>query len=227
MRRERAVNVLSLDTDWALGEEAFAECLSRIKPLEPKVILEFGSGISTVRLSMELRNCQIHSVESSTEFCSETLMLAKDFEVSARVRVMYRPPYWRRFGLGLHLTYASGALPSKVDCLLIDGPPGWMCRGREACMYDAFQSLKIGGLAVLDDYSRPSEKDAVRAWLAVYPGCFEFEEVDMGHGLCFLRKVKSCPPHWGDFSLMPANVRSWYRLVRYLGAKVRNRLLGR
>jgi len=226
MSRERPVDVLSLDKGWALGEEAFAECLSRIAPLEPEAILEFGSGISTVRLSMELLNCKIHSVESNAEFGSRTLVLAKDFEVSARVTVMHRSPSWRRFGLGLHFTYASGALPSRVDCLLIDGPPGWMCRGREACMYDAFHSLKIGGLAILDDYSRPSEKEAVRAWLAVYPGCFEFEEVDMGHGLCFLRKVRSCSPHWWDSSLMPANVRSWYRFLRYLGVEGRDRLLG-
>ena len=41
-----------------------------------------------------------------------------------------------------------------MDCVIVDGPPVYTLRGREACLYQVYDQIKIGGLVILDDFRR-------------------------------------------------------------------------
>ena len=36
--------------------------------------------------------------------------------------------------------------------MIIDGPPVYTLRGREACLYQVYDQIRIGGLVILDDF---------------------------------------------------------------------------
>ena len=84
----------------------------------------------------------------------------------------------------------------EMDCVIIDGPPVYTLRGREACLYQVYDQIKIGGLVILDDFRRSYEKQIVENWLSVYPGSFAVEIIREDHHLVVLRKIKSVTPCW-------------------------------
>jgi hypothetical protein len=100
---------------------------------------------------------------------------------------------WQRHGLGLYQSYCTGPFFPRVDVVIIDGPPFWTSRGREACLYQAFRSLRVGGRVYLDDYDRPGEKQIVRNWEAAYPGVFGIRGSIPHSRLCVLEKTREVP----------------------------------
>ena len=83
-----------------------------------------------------------------------------------------------------------------MDCVIIDGPPVYTLRGREACLYQVYDQIKIGGLVILDDFRRSYEKQIVENWLTVYPDSFTVEIICEDHYLAVLRKIRSVTPCW-------------------------------
>ena len=69
-------------------------------------------------------------------------------------------------------------------------------RGREACLYQVYDQIKIGGLVILDDFRRSYEKQIVENWLSVYPGSFAVEIIREDHHLAALRKIRPTTPCW-------------------------------
>ncbi|MCY3680381.1 MAG: hypothetical protein OXH16_03230, partial [Gemmatimonadetes bacterium] len=84
----------------------------------------------------------------------------------------------------------------EIDCVIIDGPPVYTLRGREACLYQVYDQIKIGGLVILDDFRRSYEKQIVENWLSVYPGSFTVAIIREDHHLAVLRKIRSVTPCW-------------------------------
>lgn len=202
---------LSLDSGFSLGEEAFVEIVQRFRAAKARSIVEFGSGISTARLALEFSSAQILSVEHSREFLSVTDGYLRGLQLHNLVRLDLRPVRWRRIGPGFFRTYARGEFPAFADAILIDGPPGWMYRGREACLYDVWNFLQVGGVLIMDDYERPSERATGAAWMAALADGAEFEEVHVGHGLLVVWKKKRSYPKLWCFQLTLANLTSyWY-----------------
>jgi hypothetical protein len=86
----------------------------------------------------------------------------------------------------------------KVDCVIVDGPPFYTLRGREACLYQIYPKLDVGGLVFLDDYSRVDERTILNNWLSVYPDSFSVQIVEVGHQVALLQKLRSVEPHWDN-----------------------------
>lgn len=216
---------LSLDGKGSLGEATFAEIVRRFKAGGAKQIVEFGSGVSTARLAREFPSGEILSVEHSREFLLFTSEYLDVLGAQHRVTLDLRPVRWRRVGAAIFLTYTRGWFPDCVDAVLVDGPPGWMHRGREACLYDIWDSLRVGGVLVLDDYQRPSEHAAGEAWKAALGDGAEFEEVPLGHGLLAVRKKKRCRPVLWHLQLARSNLISWWCCSRSIAAPIVKRML--
>ena len=89
------------------------------------------------------------------------------------------------------MSYAPGAFPDAVDALIVDGPPHWTRRGREASLYQAMPSLKVGARIFLDDYRRAAEKRMVQNWLGAYPGALRLVDViEEGDHVAVLEKTE-------------------------------------
>jgi len=127
----------------------------------------------------------------------ETVNLMRSFWDKRNLSIKYRPITLESYGASEFLTYEDGMFwEEEIDCVIIDGPPVYTLRGREACLYQVYDQIKIGGLVILDDFRRSYEKQIVENWLSVYPGSFTVEMIREDHHLSVLRKVRSTAPCW-------------------------------
>ena len=189
---------LSLDAGWSIGERAFERIITTLLEMSPvERILEFGSGPSSVRLAMAFPEAQVLSVEGDWRNFAETTSLMRSFWDKRNLSIKYRPIALESYGDAEFLTYEDGMFwEEEIDCVIIDGPPVYTLRGREACLYQVYDQIKIGGLVILDDFRRRFEKQIVENWLSVYPGSFAVEIIREDHHLAVLRKIKSLIPCW-------------------------------
>ena len=189
---------LSLDAGWSIGERAFERITTTLLEMSPvERVLEFGSGPSSIRLAMAFSEAEVLSIEGDWRNYAETTRLMRSFWDKRNLSIKYRPITLESYGNAEFLTYEDGIFwEEEVDCVVIDGPPVYTLRGREACLYQVYDQVKIGGLVVLDDFRRSFEKQIVENWLAVYPGSFKVEIIREDHHLAVLRKIRSVTPCW-------------------------------
>ena len=207
---------LNLNTDWSIGETAFERIATTLHQMSPvEKILEFGSGPSSIRLAMAFSEAQVVSVEGDWRNFAETMNLMQTFWDKRNLSIKYRPITLESYGDAEFLTYEDGIFwddQKEIDCVIIDGPPVYTLRGREACLYQVYDQIKIGGLVILDDFRRPFEKQIVENWLSVYPGSFTVEMIREDHHLSVLRKIKSVTPCW-DASHRLSDVQSVSKML--------------
>ena len=191
---------LNLDTGWSIGETAFERITTTLLQMSPvEKILEFGSGPSSVRLAMAFSEAQVLSVEGDWRNFAENMNLMRSLWDKRNLSIKYRPVTLESYGNANFLTYEDGMFwddQEEIDCVIIDGPPVYTLRGREACLYQVYDQIKIGGLVILDDFRRSYEKQIVENWLSVYPSSFTVEIIREDHHLAVLRKIKSVTPCW-------------------------------
>ncbi len=197
--------ILYLDKGWSLTEQGFARIVDLLNTQgAPRSILEFGSGRSTVRFSLTFPQASILSLESDRLEFLEAQRLAHQFGRENAITLRHCPLAPHAYGDGEIASYQSEPLvcERRFDCVIIDGPPFYILRGREICLYESYSSLEIGGLVILDDFSRKAEQTIVANWLSVYPGSFAPPRVlDSRHGIAVLQKVKSVAPNWQSETL--------------------------
>lgn len=175
--------------DWSLGDESLGIIIERLGRIKPKLILEYGSGVSSIRLAKSFPAARIISIESEIFYHAETERERENAE-AGNLKVIHCPLQYQWHGFCRYLSYSKPYFEGEIDCILIDGPPGRILRGREACLYGFYEKLKTGGLVILDDYKREGEKQAVKNWIRSYPGSFRLEEIESEHHLAVLTKIK-------------------------------------
>jgi predicted O-methyltransferase YrrM len=189
---------LNLDTPWSLGESAFDRLVAIAQNLpQLKTLVEFGSGKSSIRLAQTFPEAHIYAIESDRHCFRHSQALAQRL-APHNLTVLHQPLAFQPYGPGEILTYTPAAVLRSltIDCAIIDGPAFYTLRGREACLYQIYDQLTLGGVVILDDYRRPSEKAMVQNWQAVYPNSFTAETVPVGHRLAVLTKQTAVTPHW-------------------------------
>ncbi|HSN83379.1 MAG TPA: hypothetical protein VLS88_12425 [Polyangiales bacterium] len=183
----RVTDASPLDAPWALGERAYAQVLRHLRAADARTIVELGSGASTAALARDLPSATILSVDDDPTYFERT---RARLPANAKVELVHRPLVWQRHAGALYLSYAPGAFPDSVDALIVDGPPHWTRRGREAGLYQAMPSLKVGARIFLDDYRRAAEKRVVENWLDAYPNALRLVEViEEGDHVAVLEKT--------------------------------------
>jgi hypothetical protein len=144
-----------------------------------------------VRLAQEFPHTHILSIDHSPEFLNETDALKNKFIPKSNLELSLRPLKWQRYGLSWYYSYAPLKLPEPLDAIIVDGPPLYTRRGREACLYQAIHNLRMGGRVYLDDVWRKEEKRIFANWLASFPGCFTQNLLTIGHHIGVLEKTAS------------------------------------
>jgi predicted O-methyltransferase YrrM len=181
---------LNLDVGWRITESAFRDICGRLRDIHSASMIEFGSGASTVRWALEFPDLQITSIEHDANFLAETRQHILSMQLGERVKLLHCPLAGIWIAGRRYFTYQQPAFSGLADCVLVDGPPGMTRRGREACLYFAYDFLKVGGIAILDDVARQDEQRIVKNWTSVYPGSFEVSFADVGNELAILTKLK-------------------------------------
>lgn len=180
---------LQFDSEWSLGEDAYRAVVADIRSIDGQQIVEFGSGISTIRFTHDFPTGSVYSVEGDPAWFQETKKL-QQHKGTGEIAIDLRPLTFQLHANALYESYAPGPFPSDVDAVLIDGPPMETRRGREACLYQIMAKLKVGGRIYLDDYCRSFEQRVVQNWQHSYPNAIRLVEVlDVGHQVCVLEKT--------------------------------------
>lgn len=144
----------------------------------PRVVLELGSGVSTVVTAQVLRQLgggRVISIEHEERFAAQTRALVAAHGLSDLVEVVVAP--LRPCGLPGHETpwydrqIVLGRSLSEVDLVVVDGPPG---KGAPLARQPAFPVL-AGAIArdawfLVDDARRRDEREMVKRWLRLDSG---------------------------------------------------------
>lgn len=145
---------------------------------KPKLVVEFGTGASTLILARALQMAgggELISFDQHQDFVDATRGWLADHGLQADLRAVPLRPSANWPGLW----YDHGPLPHNIGLMLVDGPP-WtvhpMTRGNASVLFD---NIAPGGTIMLDDGARPGERFVARRWRAMRPD-FDFELLKNG-----------------------------------------------
>lgn len=166
-------------TEGALRPAALVEVANEIVLADRREIVELGSGISTVVLARLLRERGGHltSLEHDPSWLRLVASQLEGEGLGDFARLVEAPLAPHPLGLDGAPWYATGAvddLPATgIDLLLVDGPPGYgpgMERSRYPALPALADRLAPGALVILDDATRPGEREILTRWERELPG---------------------------------------------------------
>ena len=188
---------LQMTSLYSLGEDAFGAILEDCRASDPKTIVEFGSGASSIRWAMEFPEATIYAIDHLEQYQQETLALKERYGIT-NLEAAFCPLKWQQLAGSWFFTYSGDGIPKDVDVAVIDGPPMKFKQAREACMYKLFEHVRVGGRIYLDDFQRPSEMLAAAQWLERYPkDTFETHVLNEGHRVYAMVKLQDAEVRTG------------------------------
>lgn len=158
---------------WALDGRSLLELMAVVEDKGPKLLLELGSGTSTVWLgyALERTGGKVVSVEHDQAFADVTSWNLERHRLTETVDLRVAPlTPWD--GEGSTDWYDGRAFEGleQIDLLLVDGPPaGTGAEARYPAVPVLLDRLAPGGLVVLDDSDRPDERHIIERWLGANP----------------------------------------------------------
>jgi predicted O-methyltransferase YrrM len=160
-------------SEGSLSPAGLATVATEISFAERRVIVELGSGVSTVVLARLMRELggRIWAVEHLPGWAGWVRRaLERDGleDVATVVEAPLEPHARSLDGAPWYSEEALGALPSEgLELLLVDGPPGYgegMATSRYPALPVLAGRLAPGALVVLDDAEREAEARILDAW---------------------------------------------------------------
>jgi len=171
---------------WTLAPDACRFITSLVSKLNPRHILEFGSGLSTRVLARACASLPHSSFLSSLDHDPEfggaaAQQYFAQAEPRCHVRMQIAPIVSRDHGgktLPSYLIQPEHfATQEPVDLVIVDGPPA-MLGGREATLYQVMDFARPGTLVLLDDAMRKAEQSALAHWQDNYGHKIEVLQLD-------------------------------------------------
>jgi predicted O-methyltransferase YrrM len=177
----------------------FANLLTLINYLDvvqPEVVVELGSGISTWYVANWLRQRQsgrLISFDHDASWAEQTRNHLAQSGLADCAQVIHTPLRYRQsfarsilwYDLDRHLT----AIP-EVDALIVDGPPTG-AKGEDAARLPALEvfcrRLSDRAVVVLDDAQREPERRILEQWRKQWPS-FSLTRLDGLTGICILQR---------------------------------------
>jgi predicted O-methyltransferase YrrM len=178
---------------WPVSPDFVKVLMSVILEKKPAVILELGSGVSTLIGSYSLEKKKkgtLISLDHDPEFAALTRKNLMLHGLASYADVVCCPLKEQNLFGETHLWYDidKNRLPLAIDILVVDGPPSSY---KNTIRYPAlpffFERLSDRAIVVLDDAARPGEKEIVSQWMASYD-CFDHDYLDTEKGAVILRK---------------------------------------
>ena len=178
---------------WAIAPDLQHALLDLIDQMQPRLVVELGSGVSTIVMGYALARIggRAIALEHLPEFRAQTIREIAKHGLGLTCQVIAAPlrvhridgTDWRWYDLA---NFEPGV---PIDLLLVDGPPG--ATQREA-RYPALPLLRSHladhAVVVLDDCGRPDERSIVERWSRAFP---EYAVAHVAHtrGTAIFRKI--------------------------------------
>lgn len=179
-----------------VGHDVPADVLSglvgRVIAAEASVIVEFGSGPSTIVLGLALQRVgkgQVYSFEEDLSRLATTRGLLEDHQLSDWVSLVHAPlteiemegRAWLWYGI------SEDDLPKDIDTVLVTGPAAVEGSTRYPVLPLLEDLILPGGTLLLNDVARERERETVEHWLEARPD-FDVQWVASEKGLAILTK---------------------------------------
>jgi len=181
-------------TGWAISPELASTLVTLIRTHEPNVIVELGSGASTIIMgyAVEQRGSgRVISLDHSEKYRAKTQRQLADHALQHWTEVRHAPltsieqrgTTWSWYDLDA----IDGDL--TIDMVVIDGPPretGPMAR--YPAVPALYEYLSEDAVIVLDDAYRDDEKAMLNRWMKDYDD-FELDIQESPSGTAILRRI--------------------------------------
>ena len=179
---------------WAIAPDFANLLISHIHEHAPKVILELGSGTSTLIAAYGVKEHgegKIYSLEHSKECATNTTNMLKKHGLQDMAEVIHAPLKTIVLGEEKWLWYDTQQISSipAIDLLIVDGPPKKIQKmGRYPALPLLFEKLSENATVLLDDSKRKDETKIVERWLSNFHE-LQCEWVETERGTAILRKT--------------------------------------
>jgi predicted O-methyltransferase YrrM len=181
----------------AISAEIARVLVTMVLERQPRLIVECGSGVSTLVLAYALKRLgsgTLIALEHDEQFAGRTSNLLRLHKLEPWGRVIHTPltgfeirgECWQWYDVG------RANLQGPIDLAFVDGPPGWvqaMARYPAGPLLHAW--LAPRAVVLLADANRPDERRALRRWQREPP--LVFNRVAMPHGLVQLELSRPDP----------------------------------
>lgn len=179
---------------WAASPDVLLLLAKDVLARRPEVVVEFGSGTSSVVLGLALREAgagTLTSFDNDPEWAARTRSALREHDLTSVVTVIDSPlgPWSSATAASQpHPTrwYSSVEPPEGIGLVFVDGPPGV---GEKLARYPSFEAVRPhllpGAKIVLDDADRADEREIVRRWVALEPG-LEVSYLPAEWGICIV-----------------------------------------
>jgi predicted O-methyltransferase YrrM len=182
-----------LGGEWAILPDFANIIVALIREYRPRLVLEVGSGVSTLITAYSLQEIgegSVVSLDHDERFAAITVANLKKHGLQDIATVTYTPLKEVAIGGKSWLWYDTEQLHNlgPIDMFIIDGPPGIIQRwARYPALPILFPLLSEDVVVLLDDAFRADEREIVRRWLKEFDG-FSLEEIDAEKGAAILRR---------------------------------------
>lgn len=186
-------------TGWAISPELAATLVMLVRTHEPDVILELGSGASTVIMGYAVeKNGQgrVVSLDHSERYGAETHRTLARHALQNWAEVRHAPLTPIEHRNATWSWYDLDAIDDEltIDMVVVDGPPretGTMAR--YPALPALYPYLSEDAVVVLDDAYRKDERAMLERWMKDYTD-FELEYQESPNGTAILRRTAPAYP---------------------------------
>jgi predicted O-methyltransferase YrrM len=178
-------------SDWSISERLATELAAYLERVQPRRILEVGSGFSTAVLAAYAirHDAEVVTLEHAYEYHELTRKGLATLALDAPVDLRLAPLREQKFaGHGPYRWYST-KLEDDFDFVFVDGPPKVM--GRQGVFFAVEKHLRPGWRMWLDDGLRKHERRCIRLWRERFPGHFSETRLDIdGKGVFILSDAR-------------------------------------
>lgn len=179
---------------WAATPELSITVLKEIISSKPNLIVELGSGVTTVINAYGLEKYnpsgRVISIDHDEEYAASTQSEIKLHSLEKFVELLFAP--LKKMNLrGSSVTWydlSSLNINRKIDLLIVDGPP---VKTEKQARYPAlpilYQYLSESCTIIIHDTHRKQESAIVKKWLQEFPS-FNETKLDTEKGITVLNK---------------------------------------
>lgn len=178
---------------WPVSPDFVKVLISLILEKKPNLIVETGSGVSSIITGYCLEKNgfgSLISLEHDEAFAGTSRHNINLHKLKDIVRVVHAPlkPITLIEETFAWYDFVMSGVKGKIDLLIVDGPPGHVqAMARFPALPFFFDKLADDAVIVLDDAARDDEKKVVEQWMRQFEG-FVYEYLDTEKGTVILRR---------------------------------------
>lgn len=180
---------------WAITPDFAKAVTALIKEHKPKLVLELGSGVSTLVSAYSLQDGgqgRVVSFEHEKQFAaiSSASLLKHGMQDSATVIYAPLKEIVQAGKTWLWYDIAQLGTLEHIDMVIVDGPPATTQKlARYPALPVLYPLLSDDAVILVDDAFREDEQQMVKLWLQEFAD-FSMEELDLEKGGVILRRQK-------------------------------------